>query len=497
MELKELNREYINGIWRINKMRENRITNIVILMLGNLVLFLNVILKTRSLTVEFIGEIVLVQTIASTIFLFTNFGLSNVVLKFYKNDIEGKKILIEIFLINILFFLISVVVFKYFIFKQFKEYKLINFTYVLLFSNYLSNYFNSVNIARGKMTSNNIVSKLFLPIVNTVQYILLYNNIISDELFYILFFFSALIPIIVYIVMNSDIFKIKFLSGRLILNKNHIMYSKYFFLSGLAFSLINKIDIYFLKYYYSSIEVGKYSIILPFSSLILLVTVAFGQPLYSKVNILLENGDLKELSKLYKKNAKEQLYFSLIIFLGISCYFIPFFKIVNKQYIYIYTPLIILSIGRLIDVSTGMCGTILNFSKYYKYDIRFTILLLMLSIVTNIILIPKYSINGAVIATAVSLGIYNLLKVYYVYKTFKIIPFDVESLKIMSMGVILIILNKILIINIGIINVIELIISIMLSIICFDLILGRLILKKYSFIWLLIRRIYGRVSKNI
>jgi O-antigen/teichoic acid export membrane protein len=92
--------------------------------------------------------------------------------------------------------------------------------------------------------------------------------------------------------------------------------------------------------------------------------------------------------------------------------------------------LLIVLVGRIIDMYSGLNGLILLSSKKYKIDIVFTLFLLVITIVLNMILLPKYGVVGAAIATSVALILYNFSRLIYVLIIFKIHPFQKSQLYI-------------------------------------------------------------------
>ena len=66
-------------------------------------------------------------------------------------------------------------------------------------------------------------------------------------------------------------------------------------------------------------------------------------------------------------------------------------------------------------------------SKYYKYDMIFNIVLLCLTIGVNYLLIPIYGIDGAAMATAISLFIFYTIKTFFVYFKLKMHPFTKKT----------------------------------------------------------------------
>jgi hypothetical protein len=83
----------------------------------------------------------------------------------------------------------------------------------------------------------------------------------------------------------------------------------------------------------------------------------------------------------------------------------------------------------LSDNIIGNNNAILFNSDYYRVVLALGVLLAIMTVVFNILLIPKYGINGAGFATFISIVIYNIAKVSFVYFKFKLSPFCVNSVK--------------------------------------------------------------------
>jgi hypothetical protein len=65
-------------------------------------------------------------------------------------------------------------------------------------------------------------------------------------------------------------------------------------------------------------------------------------------------------------------------------------------------------------------------SSKYWVDLVFLILLIILTIISNMIFIPKYAMGGAVFASALSIIIINLIRGWFVYWFFKIKLFNTK-----------------------------------------------------------------------
>ena len=88
----------------------------------------------------------------------------------------------------------------------------------------------------------------------------------------------------------------------------------------------------------------------------------------------------------------------------------------------------IMGFALLFDLATGFNGYIISNSKYYKFNNTTTIALALLTISTNLIFLFwfRMGIVGVSLATALSLTIYNLIKIIFNYKKFGVHPFSAK-----------------------------------------------------------------------
>ena len=68
----------------------------------------------------------------------------------------------------------------------------------------------------------------------------------------------------------------------------------------------------------------------------------------------------------------------------------------------------------------GLNSTILMTSKKYRYEFMLSILLVGLTVLTNALMIPRWGMNGAALATMISLLVFNVGHVAFVWKFYRI-----------------------------------------------------------------------------
>ncbi|MCY1721047.1 polysaccharide biosynthesis C-terminal domain-containing protein [Prolixibacteraceae bacterium Z1-6] len=108
-----------------------------------------------------------------------------------------------------------------------------------------------------------------------------------------------------------------------------------------------------------------------------------------------------------------------------------FMTILGEKFGQVKYVILILGIARLYEIINSSNGTIIILSKYYRYDMVFQVILLALTVITNIILIPLYGINGAALATGITIVLSSSIKGLFVYSKYQLHPYSKGTLKIL------------------------------------------------------------------
>ncbi|MGG9964519.1 lipopolysaccharide biosynthesis protein [Ferruginibacter sp. SUN106] len=141
--------------------------------------------------------------------------------------------------------------------------------------------------------------------------------------------------------------------------------------------------------------------------------------------------NLKEISRIYSRSSINLLIISLFIFLNIwlnidDAYI--FLKI-NPTFIAGKYVIFILGLKFIIDMGTGVNAQMLHTSNFWKFEFITGVVLLFLTIPLNYWLTQKYDMVGAGIAGFISLTVYNIIRLWFIYYKFKMQPFTINSLK--------------------------------------------------------------------
>ena len=131
---------------------------------------------------------------------------------------------------------------------------------------------------------------------------------------------------------------------------------------------------------------------------------------------------------LYQKSSINQLLIGGFVFLCIWLNIDDLFKVMREEYHDGKWVILILSLSILFNMMTGINNVILVITKYFRYDTYASIALAIVTITTNMILIPIYGIEGAAMATFISVVSYHAFKFILILNKLKMQPFTINTL---------------------------------------------------------------------
>ncbi len=89
----------------------------------------------------------------------------------------------------------------------------------------------------------------------------------------------------------------------------------------------------------------------------------------------------------------------------------------------------ILAIGSFINILLGLNGAVLTAIGKTKFIMFATFISVCINVTLNVLLIPKYGVNGAAVATVIALVSVHIMKSVKLYLLYKINPLEKNVLK--------------------------------------------------------------------
>lgn len=193
--------------------------------------------------------------------------------------------------------------------------------------------------------------------------------------------------------------------------------------SALPFMLISgmyvlnaRTDVVMLGALAGTDAVGLYTPAARGAELISFVLLAVNTALAPTLARLFAGGKRDQLEATAARSTRLITLSTLPLALGMVLLGGPFLHLFGPEFVGAYTALVILSVGQLINAATGTVGTLLNMTGYERDTALAVGSSAVLNIVLNALLIPRFGIEGAATATALSTLTWNVLLAAFVYR---------------------------------------------------------------------------------
>jgi O-antigen/teichoic acid export membrane protein len=427
--------------------QKDALRTMIITYFGLLLGYLNkVVLFLLILNTEEIGLINLILSVGLLFAQLSNLGVINAIAKFlpfFRDNSEQKQ---GFLVLNILFVFAGILIFAaVVVLLQNQIVKFYSEKSALFVSYYywiipigIANVFFLVFEAYLRSLFKNILSvflyEFLLRICITISLILLAIDVLNFNQFFIVHALIYFIPSLILLIYFYRLNELKFQKSAFKISRKFkkiiFSFSLFSYTNSIGVLLVMTMDALMIAHYLGLKETGVYTTIIylisalqiPFKSLIRVSSPLI--PQYWKEK------NLHNMRLLYQKVSSISLIIALYMFLLIWTSRNELFSFLPEEFFIGIWVFFFLMLGRILDMYFGLNGWIFITSKKYKYDIIFTIVLLVLVFVLNVLLIPVYGIIGAAISTGFALIIYNLGRMLFVYFAYKIHPFNWNQIKV-------------------------------------------------------------------
>ncbi|WP_034045421.1 polysaccharide biosynthesis C-terminal domain-containing protein [Wocania ichthyoenteri] len=219
-----------------------------------------------------------------------------------------------------------------------------------------------------------------------------------------------------------------------------LKYSFLIIIAGSIATVLLDIDKVMLGHYIPIEQIAYYNVAIFIAAVIAVPQRSMHQILLPLSAKYLNERDIDSLKDLYKRSSLNLFIVSGFIFLLIVLNINQLYNIIPEEFNGGLFVVFIISVAKLYDAILGSNNAILFNSDYYRMVLFFGVILVIVMVFLNIVFIPLYGINGAALATFLAIFLYNSIKLYFVYRKFKMLPFSANTLKIagcITLGVVL------------------------------------------------------------
>jgi len=211
-------------------------------------------------------------------------------------------------------------------------------------------------------------------------------------------------------------------------------YSMFIILSGSVAVMLLDFDKVMIPAYRNISDNALYSVAIFIATVIAVPSRAMTQIIYPITAKLMAEGKHNELNDLYKKSAINLQVIGGLVMLYIFLNIKEMYHLIPKDYSGGIYVVFMIGLSKFYDVILGNNNAIIFNSRYYRSVLLFGLLLVFLMIVLNMVFIPLYGIEGAALATLLSVCVYNTIKLLFVVRNMDLYPFTNKTLQ--SFGII-------------------------------------------------------------
>ncbi len=419
--------------------REQSVKNSISFYIGMVVGAINTVIIYPNVfkdNPEYFGLIQILLAYAIVISTFTTFGIPKIFLRFFP-AIKDKGQLYFLSLITpIIGFLLATllyVLFKEEIFYFLNATVLLknNFFYIIFLVFFIGFYEVLTSISRSFLHSAIPVflNEVFLKIYSMSTLLLHWFGFLDFSTFLKIYFLG-------YFLKFAIIFIIQFFNNQFSLSftlkdlqlKRMLSYGLYVLIGGAAMIIVTRLDLMMIGSLLDLQQVAFYTVAFFIGNAIMVPgksIVAISTPLIAKA---WENQDFSEIQNLYSKSSINQLIIGGIFFLCVWINIDAVFDLLPDKFRVGKWVVFYIGLSQLFNISTGVNGAIIMNSKYYRYDLYTSIFLVFLTIITNFFLIQKYGINGAAMATAISVFLFHFTRVILLKIKMNMHPFSYKTI---------------------------------------------------------------------
>jgi O-antigen/teichoic acid export membrane protein len=213
-----------------------------------------------------------------------------------------------------------------------------------------------------------------------------------------------------------------------------VRFGSFALLGNISGTLLVTIDSLMLGSH-SFADAGIYTIALNISTALAVPFRALYKTAYPLIAEYWKEGATDKMLDFYRRTTRLNTALGTYLALGIGLNLPFIYSLIHRpEYAAGTVAVLLLLAGRLTDGITGVNGIIVVTSPRYRYDLLFNVGLSALIIGLNALLIPRLGLTGAALSNALALVSINLLRTWFVWRSFGWQPFDRHIFYILALA---------------------------------------------------------------
>lgn len=282
-----------------------------------------------------------------------------------------------------------------------------------------------------KTAIQNLGREVIARVIYIVLIILFALQVITFHTFIWLYVVLYIVPFLflLYIALRNPGFHFKYTKGQFSPAeiKEIFRFSGYHMLTAASTVLILQLDVFLLGPLGGLDQVAVYSIATLAISMMRNPTRVIGVAATPAFTKSYNEGDMTELKDLFTRSSVNMQI------IGVGMFALVYVNIDNIQeimaiikggYHQIKPLIMILMVGQLLDMVTGLNFELIGVTKYFRFNFWIALVLMVLVFVLNYFFIRSFGIYGAAWATTLGLIIFNIAKTVFLWRKMGMQPFS-------------------------------------------------------------------------
>lgn len=298
-------------------------------------------------------------------------------------------------------------------------------SFCALFSIYCQSLFKSII----PTFLNEVVLRIFNIIVIILYFYEFLNLTAMVMLFFSAYTFQAIALLLYIYKIDTPALKINFSKLNEVGYAKILTYGFILTFTSITSLSIKYIDVMMLGAYVPLSLVGVYAIAAFIPTVIEAPVNSFEKISNAKIANEWHQNNLTEIFKIYQQSCKYLLFIGGYLFIGIVICSPFLIQLLPAAYHEASNIIAILAMSSLFNMTTGLNGSLIFTSQGYKFGSIFLFIILILILLLNFYLIPKYGITGAAIANATASLIYNFVKFLFLWLKYGFQPFTKQTIQ--------------------------------------------------------------------
>ena len=176
-------------------------------------------------------------------------------------------------------------------------------------------------------------------------------------------------------------------------------------------------------------DVGIYNVSLALASLLALPLMATNQVFPPVASRLYEEGNYDDLESIYGFLTRWMFGLALLGGAALIVFRTPVLALFGAEFTAGTTVLVVLAVAKVVNVAVGPSGYVLMMTDHQYCNVVNQVSTALLNVVLNYVLILRYGMVGAAVATGISIGVVNVARIAQVWYFEGMTPYSRRYLK--------------------------------------------------------------------